>query len=271
MKRILITGANSYIGTSFENYLGNWPDKYQVDTVDLIDGTWRKKSFEEYDVIFHVAGISHKKETKENAHLYYEINCDLAFEIAQKAQIEDVGHFIFMSSMSVYGMKTGVITKNTAPNPKTNYGKSKLQAEEKIKELACDDFKICILRPPMVYGESCKGNYQTIVKLVDKFSVFPRVNNKRSLIHIDNLVSFVKMAIDKGLEGLFFPQDREYINTMNLAKDIAINKGKRLYYSYLLGFVVILFRPLVRKLRKAFGNLIYKDTEDFDFVYCIKR
>lgn len=59
MKKILITGANSYIGTSFENYLKQWPDKYQVDTIDMIDGSWREKSFSGYDTVFHVSGIAH--------------------------------------------------------------------------------------------------------------------------------------------------------------------------------------------------------------------
>ena len=128
MKKILITGANSYIGTSFEKYLKeNYPDEYIVDTVDMIDGSWREKSFAGYDSVFHVAGIAHQKETKKNAHLYYEVNRDLAVETAKKAKSEGVKQFIFLSSMSVYGMDTGVITKETKPNPKSNYGKSKFQ------------------------------------------------------------------------------------------------------------------------------------------------
>ena len=62
MKNILITGAHSYVGTSFEKWLGQWPDKYHVDTIDMRDATWKEKSFEGYDVIFHVAGIAHRKE-----------------------------------------------------------------------------------------------------------------------------------------------------------------------------------------------------------------
>ena len=125
MKKILITGANSYVGASFEKWLSQWPNEYHVDTIDMIDGTWREKSFAGYDVVFHVAGIAHIKETKENAHQYYEINRDLAFETAQKAKADGVSQFIFMSSMSVYGIESGVITKNTKPSPKSHYGKSK--------------------------------------------------------------------------------------------------------------------------------------------------
>lgn len=258
MKKILITGANSYIGTSFEKYIkANFADQYQVDTIDMIDGSWREKSFAQYRSVFHVAGIAHQKETKENAYLYYEINRDLAIEVAKKAKSDGVEQFIFLSSMSVYGMETGVITKETKPNPKTNYGKSKLQAEEQIVSLRDETFKVCILRPPMVYGDGCKGNYQTIVKLVKKFPVFPKVSNKRSLVHIDNLVLFVQTAVDDELDGLYFPQDKEYVRTIDLAKKIAMQENKKIYFSFLLGLFVVVLRPFVGKLRKAFGNLIY--------------
>ena len=60
MKKILITGANSYIGMSFEKYIKqNYPLDYTIDTVDMMDGSWREKDFSDYDSVFHVAGIAH--------------------------------------------------------------------------------------------------------------------------------------------------------------------------------------------------------------------
>ena len=130
MKKILITGANSYIGSSFEAYMKKWTDKYVIDTVDMIDETWKEKKFSSYDVVFHVAGIAHKKETKQNAHLYYKVNRDLAIETAKKAKTDGVKQFVFLSSMSIYGLEEGIISKDTVPMPKSNYGKSKLEAEK---------------------------------------------------------------------------------------------------------------------------------------------
>ncbi len=269
MKKILITGANSYIGTSFEKYITeHYRDEYSIDTVDMIIPSWREKDFSGYDVVFHVAGIAHQKETKEKADLYFKVNCDLAVEAAKKSKESGVRQFIFLSSMSVYGKDTGVITKDTEPSPKSNYGKSKLMAEKQILELASDNFKVCVLRPPMVYGDGCKGNYQTIVRIVEKLPVFPRVNNKRSLINIDNLSSFVEMAAEKELSGVYFPQNRYYVNTKDLALEIALQKGKKIYFSFILGFAVVVFRPFLSLLKKAFGNLVYENTEDFDFEYC---
>jgi UDP-glucose 4-epimerase len=270
MKKILITGANSYIGTSFEKYIKeNYPDEYVVDTVDMIDGTWREKNFSEYDSVFHVAGIAHQKETKQNAPLYYQVNRDLAIETAQKAKSDGVKQFIFLSSMSVYGMDTGVITKDTAPNPKSNYGKSKLQAEEGINALVDDEFKVCIVRPPMVYGRGCKGNFQTVCKLVRKSPVFPRVHNQRSMIYIDNLCAFVKICVDRSLRGLYLPQNREYVKTSDMAKVIADVLQKKLWLSGFVGVVTSFIRPFVSMAKKAFGNLLYQDVENLDFEYCI--
>ena len=268
MKKILITGAGSYIGTSFEKYIKeNYPDEYIVDTVDMIDGSWREKSFVGYDSVFHVAGIAHQKETKKNVHLYYEVNRNLAIETAKKAKSDGVKQFIFLSSMSVYGMDTGVITKETKPNPKSNYGKSKWQAEQEIAPLASDEFKVCILRPPMVYGKGCKGNFQTVVKIVKKFPIFPNVKNERSMIYIDNLSSFVKRCMDCELFGVRFPQNKEYMSTKDMALWISEALHKTIYFEYITGICVGILRCIHPTAKKGFGSLIY-DIQDIR-DYCV--
>lgn len=266
MKKILITGANSYIGTSFETYMKQWPDEYQIDTVDMIGDAWKSTSFKGYDVVYHVAGIAHQKETLENAHSYYEINRNLAIATAKKAKSSGVKQFILLSSMSVYGMETGVITKDTIPNPKSHYGKSKLQAE-KIEKLNSETFKVTILRPPMVYGKNCKGNFQSIIKLVKLLPVFPKIRNERSMIYIDNLCAFVKMCVDNELSGLYFPQNREYACTSDVAYIISNELGKKVYFSSFLGKIISIFGRFFTITRKGFGSLIYKDMEVHDFKY----
>lgn len=268
MKKILITGAGSYIGETFKQYLAQWPEQYMVETVDMIDGSWREKDFSGYDAVFHVAGLAHIKATKENAYLYYEVNRDLAVDTAKKAKSEGVRQFIFLSSMSVYGMDSGVITKKTKPNPVTDYGISKLLAERGMKKLIDSDFKLCVLRPPMVYGNGCRGNFQSMLKIAEHSPAFPFVENMRSMIYIDHLCAFVRMAIDKELCGLYLPQNREYMNTSDMMKWIADVKQKKLIYSRFLGGCVKGIMPYVSKAEKAFGTLIYQDTEDFDYQYC---
>lgn len=266
MKKILITGANSYIGTSFEDYISKLDD-YQVDTVDMMDNLWKEQDFSSYDVVFHVAGIAHIKEIPEIESLYYEVNRDLVIDVAKKAKNSGVKQFVFLSSMSIYGLTSGIITPNTVPNPNTYYGKSKLQAEVGLQLLRDDSFKISVLRPPMVYGKNCKGNFQSLIKIAKKVSFFPYVNNQRSMIYIDNLSSFVKKTIDEELDGIFFPQNKEYVNTSNLEKLIANSMNKKMIIVKSTYPLIMLLRKFIVQADKAFGTLIYKDTEQFDFSY----
>jgi nucleoside-diphosphate-sugar epimerase len=259
MKKILITGKNSYVGTSIEKWLGKHPDRYSIDSISLRDDSWKEKDFSDYDVVFHVAGIAHIKETKENAHLYYKVNRDLAIKVAQKAKNESVKQFIFLSSMSVYGIETGVIDKGSPLKPKSHYGKSKLEAEKLIANLENSFFKVAILRPPMIYGKGCKGNYTKLAKLALKTPIFPDIDNKRSMIYIDNLSEFVKCVVDNCGSGLFFPQNNDYVNTSRMVELIAKAHGKRI-------LLTGLFNPLLSLIKrnetvsKVFGNLTYEET-----------
>ena len=262
MKRILITGANSYIGTSFEEYLKPYSDEYQVDTLDMLDKNWENYDFSSYDAVFHVAGIAHQKETIENAHLYYEVNRNLAYEVAKKSRQSGVNQFVFLSSMSIYGMSTGVITQNTKPNPKNHYGKSKLQAENAIKRLSHDNFKVAIVRPPMVYGKDCKGNYQLLRKFAVKIPFFPDFHNERSMIYIGNLCEFIKQVVDEKKQGEFCPQNAEYVCTSEMVKLIAQNNKKNLKS-------VKMFNPFIKTiplsvLDKVFGKLVYDKIDLVD-------
>ena len=222
MKKILITGANSYIGMAVEKWLNRENDKYIVDTVDMIDGTWREKNFTEYDVVYHVAGLAHAdvgKVSEERKAFYYKINTDLAVETAKKAKDDGVKQFVFMSSMIIYGESGGfgqqkVITRDTKPSPANFYGDSKWQADQKIQMLMDDTFKVAIVRPPMIYGKGSKGNYPTLAKMAKKLPIFPKVDNQRSMLHIDNLCEFIRLIIENEDSGVFFPQNAEYTKNM---------------------------------------------------------
>lgn len=257
MKRILITGAGSYIGTSFEKYLKDFGDEYSVDTVDMVDGSWREKSFSGYDAIFHVAGIAHIKETKDNAHIYYEVNRDLVKDVAEKAKSDNVKQFVFLSSMSVYGLTKGRITEKTKLNPNTNYGKSKFEAENLIAPLNNEDFNVVILRPPMIYGKNCKGNYKTLRKFALKLKFFPYVKNERSMLYIENLCEFVRLMIDNEESGVFFPQNDEYTNTSEMVKEIAAAHGRKVRLVKGFGWALKFLRLFTGLVNKAFGSLTY--------------
>ena len=189
MKRILITGANSYIGTSFATYItNNYHNEYIVDTIDMLTDDWKKIDFSKYDTIYHVAGIAHSdigKIGKEREKIYREINTLLAIVTAKKAKDEGVSQFIFMSSAIVYGESAPVgqekvITRDTPLSPANCYGESKVEAERGIAALGDDDFNVVILRCPMVYGRGSKGNYPVLAKFAKKLPVFPYVKKEEN-------------------------------------------------------------------------------------------
>lgn len=267
MRKILITGANSYIGTSFEKYMQQYASEYQVDTIDMIDGTWRDRDFSEYDVVYHVAGIAHSdngKISKEKEKLYYAVNTDLTIETAKKAKAEGVKQFIFMSSAIVYGNsaplgKEKIITKETPTSPANCYGDSKVQAENGILPLADDTFKVVILRPPMIYGKESKGNYPMLAKFAKKLPIFPYVKNERSMLYIENLLEFVRLMIVNEESGIFFPQNKEYSNTSEMVKMIGNAHGKKVRLMKGFTWVLKILSLFTGLVNKAFGNLVYED------------
>lgn len=259
MKRILITGKDSYIGTSFKKYLEQYPDDYYVEELDVRDDSWKEFDFSPFDVVYHVAGIAHKKEVKENEQLYYQVNRDLAVDIAKKAKSENIRQFIFMSSMSVYGLNYSdqLITKDTKCHPYTYYGKSKYEAELKLNELDEDNFKVCIVRPPMVYGKGAPGNMERLYKAVRKFHIFPTLRNERSSISIEKLCQDIKEFIDKDNQGLYLPQNKEYMCTVDMIRRQMKEENVKVFYISIFNPIIRLFIGKVGIITKCFGDLRY--------------
>lgn len=265
-KKILITGKGSYIGTTVKNWLLDSDEQqYMVDEVCVKDKNWRDMDFSRYDVVFHVAGIAHSETnnaTEEIRALYYKVNTELAIEVAKKAKLEGVCQFIFMSSMIVYGESvpfgsTKKITKDTSPKPVNFYGDSKWQAELGLATLKSIDFKIAIIRPPMIYGKDSKGNYPRLAKLARKLPLFLDVNNTRSMLHVDNLCEFVRLVIRNVDDGVFHPQNAEYVKTTDLVVEIAAVNGKRIYLVKFLNPLLSVLSKRVALINKVFGNLNY--------------
>lgn len=281
MKKILITGAGSFIGTSFENYIKNHPNAadYEISVMDTLSGkkvsrngatleddeTW---NFEGYDAVFHVAGIAHAdvgKVSEEGKELYKKVNTDLAIDVAKKAKAEGVKQFIFMSSAIVYGAsspigKEKIITKDTKPEPENFYGESKLNAEIGLNAIAdggSESFKVVILRPPMIYGPDCKGNYNSLRKFALKLPLFPKVSNARSMLYIDNLCEFIRLMIDNEESGTFHPANAELSNTSEMVRLIANAHRKKIGLVGGFTWLLKIMSHFTGLVNKAFGNLTY--------------
>lgn len=233
----------------------------------MLDPKWKEKDFSKYDVVFHVAGIAHAdvgnvdESTKEK---YYAVNTDLTVEVCKKAKAEGVKEFIFMSSMIVYGEsapygKSKIIDENTVPTPANFYGDSKLQADVAVRDLATDDFKVIVLRPPMIYGKGSKGNYPILAKLAKKLPVFPKVDNERSMLHIDNLCEFLcQIILVKEFKEnviVLIPQNDEWTNTSKMVEEISRVSGNNIK---LIGGPMKLAVLLGGKVPGKIGNLVNK-------------
>ena len=262
-KRVLVTGAGSYIGESFKAYCEKYYPTLRVDTLDMRQEAWRRFDFSPYDAVFHVAGIAHAdvgKVTEEEKAKYYEVNTDLAIETAEKAKKEGVGQFLLMSSMIVYGGKE-FIDAHTMPEPADFYGDSKWRADKGVRQMSDRGFRVAVLRAPMVYGKNSKGNYPTLAKIAKQFPLFPDYDNKRSMLYIDNLCELVSQLVLCGEGGVYFPQNAEYTKTAEMVKQIGEQAHRPVHVTRLLSPAVWIALHIPGKIKKlaakAFGNNCY--------------
>lgn len=260
MKRILITGKDSYIGTNFRKYLEQYPDDYYVEELDVRDECWKNFDFSSFDVVYHVAGIAHIKETPENEQLYFSVNRDLAIDVATRAKQQGVHQFIFMSSMSVYGLTHSkkFITKDTNCIPNTYYGKSKYEAEQLLINLNNNQFRVCIVRPPMVYGDNSPGNLTKLFKVVRKFHIFPTIINQRSSISVGKLCDYIKVYIDNGIDEIQLPQNDEYMCTSNIVKEKMEKENIMVIYTSVFNPLIRMMIGRIGLITKCFGDLRYE-------------
>ena len=276
MKKVLIIGKNSYIAKRFIMYnLDRNKAEVEIEAVGASNGEWKQKSFKGYDSILFLAGKVHQKETSENKKEYDEINYKLAINVARKAQNAGVKQFIYMSTAAVYGnggQERGnvIIDENTPLVPKTAYGISKRKAEIALLQLEEEHnqaMKVCIVRPPMVYGDNCPGNFMRLWKVALKTPVFPLIHNKRSMIAIDNLCEFLYQMIIQEKRGIYHPQDKEYVETSKLVGYMRKQKGKGILYVKVFNPILRVLVKKVTVVEKIFGDYKYiKDISEYEGV-----
>lgn len=260
------------MGESVRKYILSTSSVFQIDAVDTMNDAWKKADFTQYDVVYHVAGIAHVNADPKMEPLYYKVNRDLTIEVAKTAKAAGVKQFIFMSSQIVFheskSLESEILTLETKENPNGFYGDSKLQAEKGLHELDCDTFKVCILRPPMIYGTNSKGNFPRLVKLAQKTPIFPAWHNNRSMLYIDNLAEFVKQAILRELRGTFYPQNRELADTVEIFRFFAKAHGHKVWITRLLNPFVWLGSFILQPINKMFATYYYDPSMskmDFDY------
>jgi nucleoside-diphosphate-sugar epimerase len=253
---ILITGSSGFVGT---NFIKNAPE-INIAEVDLLVQKVSEIDFTGVDSVLHLAALVHQmKGAPEDQ--YFRINRDLAFEVAKRAKEQGVKQFVLMSTAKVFGESTTGIhawNENSECDPQDAYGKSKWEAEKFIRSLEDDNFKVAVVRSPLVYGAGVKGNMLNLIKLVDKFPILPLggIKNKRSLVYVGNLVALLQHIIKNQKSGVFIAGDRSALSTSDLVRLIGKGFNKRVYLmkipSFLLRFASSLKPSIVDRL---FGSL----------------
>ncbi|MEB8305383.1 NAD-dependent epimerase/dehydratase family protein [Staphylococcus xylosus] len=266
MKNILITGENGYVGNQFQYLMGK--DGFKVERMSLRNNNWKHQSLSKYDVIIHLVALVHNNKANAKISDYMNVNFHLTKELAQKAKEDGVNHFIFFSTMSIFGLSGSLLEKCeinqfTPYNPNTPYGHSKLLAEREIRKLENDNFVINIVRPPMIYGKEAPGNFSKLIKVANISRIFPDFKNERSVIHIENLYKDLLGLVENPISGTIHPQNIEYMNTNEALSLIRKHQGK-------IDAIIELPIPKVIKsllgkieiINKVYGNLTYSKTID---------
>jgi UDP-glucose 4-epimerase len=229
MSRILITGADSFIGKNIQKYSEN----KQVKEVSLIENNPSDIDFSEVDVVIHLAAIVHQT-SKIDEQEYFRINTDLCLNVAEHARKGGVSQFIYLSTIKVYGGPSGSPLRrneNSECHPDDAYGKSKYAAEVGLMNMNDDNFIVSIIRTPLVYGEGVKANMQSLIRLVDILPILPfgKAENRRNFTFAGNLVGYIDRVIELKVAGIFIAMDEKALTITELVRYISENLGKKIY------------------------------------------
>jgi nucleoside-diphosphate-sugar epimerase len=248
MNEILITGANSFVGTNYCGYSRN----KSVKEISLFDIKPAAIDFTQVDIVIHLVAIVHQSK-RIHEEQYFKVNRDLCINVAECAKKAGVKQFIFLSTVKVYGEynpDSGPWDEDSICHPDDSYGKSKYEAEIALKKMETAEFVVSIIRTPLVYGTGVKANMLSILKLVDRFPILPLagVNNKRSFTSAENLVAFIDCIIDRRASGIFIAMDEKPLSTPELVNLISRYLNKKIYLIKMPEVFVRLGKYLIPKI-----------------------
>ena len=275
-KKVILVGIGGYIGGKFTEYINNHYPDWQIDAVDSMNRKWAEADFSGYDAVYNVSGLAHANARQGSEELYYQVNGQLPIDVATKAKEEGVPLFVQMSSQIVYGDMSRLgeekmITAETVPSEPTVYGKSKMMAERGLMTLVDDNFQVAIMRPPLIYSEFARDNFPRLVNFAKKMPIFPKLENKQSMVYVDNLCELIKLIIEYDKGGIYYPQQECYIETSKIVADIAKAVGNKMWQTRIFNPALRLLSkvPHLGFIHKAFGSIAYdmEISNHFDGKY----
>lgn len=252
--KILLTGSTGFIG---KHFLAAYQTAYEIDCFSFLHDTLESLDLHGTDAILHLSALVHQMQGAPDD-AYRRVNVDNTIALAKKAKEAGVPHFIFMSSIKVYGEESDQAYDETTPClPTDPYGQSKLDAENALLELAGENFTVSIIRTPVVYGEGVKGNIRSLLKLVERVPVLPfgGIENQRSMVYVGNLCALIDAIIKDPKGGLFLAADPAPVSTTLLIEEIAhaLKKKPLLLKLPLFGWFLKKLKPALHA--RLFGSL----------------
>ena len=253
--KLLITGSSGFIGSYF---IKKYKSKYGIKTFSFLKDDFETLDCRDMDVVFHLSALVHQMGgvSKEE---YERVNVTQTLELARKVKKSGVKHFIFMSTVKVYGEETnGAYTENSVCYPEDEYGKSKLKAERELLVLEDENFRVSIIRTPIVYGYGVKANIKNLVNLVNKVPILPfgGIENKRSMVYVGNLCHLVEVVISQGKSGIFLASDDELMSTTRLCELISQGLNKKIYL-----IKIPFFAEFLKLVKPSFYKRLYGSLE----------
>ena len=255
MKKLLITGSNGFVGNYFIN---KYKNKYEIKTFSFLKNDINSLDCSDLDVVVHLSALVHQMGVA-SCEEYERVNVIQTLQLAKKAKESGIKQFIFMSTVKVYGEETdSKYSENSICNPEDDYGKSKLKAEFELQKLEDQDFKVSIIRTPIVYGYGVKANIKSLINLVNKVPLLPfgKIKNKRSMVYIGNLCHLVDVVIEEQKSGIFLASDDEPLSTSKLINLISKNLNKKIYL-----IKIPFFESLLKILKPSFHKRLYGSLE----------
>lgn len=244
--RVLVTGARGFVGSALTRALheADWqvvaavrqPDRgdNEVAVGDINDRTRWQEALRGCDTVIHLAARAHMMRDTATDPLaaFRAVNTEGTLNLARQAAQAGVRRFVFMSSIKVNGESTPknrAFSEADVPAPQDAYAQSKWEAEQGLLALARQTgMEVVIVRAPLVYGPGVKGNFASLVRWVRKGMPLPlaSVNNRRSLLALDNLTEFIALCADPGLSPhaaneVFLLSDGEDVSTPELLRRVA--------------------------------------------------
>jgi len=252
--KILLTGASGFLGSYFIN---KYSLKYKIETFSFLNDNFKNLDLNDVDTVIHFSALVHQIDgaTKKE---YEKVNVNQTMMLAKKSKENGIKHFLFMSSIAVYGIETGIINGKSDCNPITDYGKSKFKAELELQKLEDDNFKIAIIRPPIVNGFEAPGNMKSLINLVKKITILPfgGLENRRSMLHVGNLCHIMDTIIQKEIGGVFLVSDEKPLSSTRLLELIAQNLNKKIYL-----IKIPFFESFIKFIRPSIYKRLYESLE----------